>query len=310
MASVPEGRAGPAVGRRAALDLPPARTRWRWPRALLANPKAMVGLGILLAVVFCAVAAPWLAPADPNAQVLDDRLLEPLAVGRNGVLHLLGTDHLGRDVLSRVLYGSRVSLLVGLAAVLLAGTVGISLGLVAGYRGGRVDDAVMRLADMQLALPFILAATFIAAVLGPGLQNTILVLGINSWVAYARVVRVGTLSVREKEYVLAARALGQRDLPIAWRHVLPNVSSPIIVIATFAVAQTMLAEAALTFLGLGTPVAIPSWGGMLSEARNYMTIAWWDAAFPGLAITITVIGINLLGDWLRDYLDPKNRDLV
>ncbi len=310
MASVPERLAGPSV-RRDTLDAPPrVRDGLRWPRALASNPKAVVGVLILLAVVVCAVAAPWLAPADPNTQVLDDRLLEPLAVGRNGVSHLLGTDHLGRDVLSRVLFGSRVSLLVGLAAVTLAGTVGISLGLAAGYNGGRVDDAVMRLADMQLALPFILVASFVAAVLGPGLQNTILVLGIIGWVAYARVVRVGTLAVREKEYVLAARALGQRGLQIAWRHVLPNVSSPIIVIATFAVAQTMLAEAALTFLGLGTPVAIPSWGGMLSEARNYMTIAWWTAAFPGLAITITVIGINLLGDWLRDYLDPKNRDLV
>jgi peptide/nickel transport system permease protein len=281
----------------------------RWARALAGNAKAVVGACILLLVVVAAIGAPLLAPADPNTQVLADRLIEPLSVGSGGVYHLLGTDQLGRDLWSRILYGARVSLLVGLAAVALAGTIGVALGLVAGYHGGHLDDVVMRLADMQLALPFILIATFVAAILGPGLQNTVLVLGANSWVAYARVVRVGALSIREREYVQAAKALGAGSGRILRWHVLPNVVSPVLVIATFAVAQMILGEAALTFLGLGTPPSIPSWGGMLSEARNYMTIAWWTAAFPGLAITLAVIGINLFGDWLRDYLDPRQREM-
>jgi peptide/nickel transport system permease protein len=281
----------------------------RWVRALAGNAKAVVGACILFLVVVGAVGAPLLAPADPNTQVLADRLLEPLSVGSGGVYHLLGTDQLGRDLWSRIVYGARVSLLIGLAAVALAGTIGVVLGLLAGYHGGHIDDVVMRLADMQLALPFILIATFVAAILGPGLQNTVLVLGANSWVAYARVVRVGALSIREREYVQAAKALGAGSGRILRWHVLPNVVSPVLVIATFAVAQMILGEAALTFLGLGTPPSIPSWGGMLSEARNYMTIAWWTAAFPGLAITVTVIGINLFGDWLRDYLDPRQREM-
>ena len=293
------------------LDLPaPEAAHVRWLRALLGNAKALVGTVILLAVALGALGAPLLSPIDPNAQVLTDRLLEPGSVGMGGVWHLLGTDHLGRDLFSRILYGARVSLVVGLAAVALAGSIGVTLGLIAGYNGGRWDDAIMRLADMQLALPFILIATAIAAILGPGLQNTVLVLGVVGWVAYARVVRASTLSVREREYVLAARALGIGGARTVRRYVLPNVASPVLVIATFAVAQMILSEAALSFLGLGTPPAIPSWGGMLSEARNYMTIAPWTATFPGLAITATVIGINLLGDWLRDYLDPKNRELL
>jgi peptide/nickel transport system permease protein len=282
----------------------------RWLRAVTDSVKSIVAVCILATVIVAAVGAPLISPIDPNIQVLDDRLLEPMTTGRNGVFYLLGTDQLGRDVLSRVLYGTRVSLLIGLAAVAMAGTIGVTLGLASGYFGGRVDDVVMRLADLQLALPFILIATFVAAVLGPGLQNTILVLGVNSWVAYARVVRAGTLSIREREYVLAARALGISTFGIIRRYVLPNVSSPILVIGTFAVAQMILSEAALTFLGLGTPPLIPSWGGMLADGRSYMTLAWWTAVFPGLAITTTVIGINLFGDWLRDYLDPKNRELV
>jgi peptide/nickel transport system permease protein len=287
----------------------PPKGRRRWWHALLGNAKAVVGGSVLLLVIVAALGAPLFAPVDPNTQVLSDRLMEPLRVGRGDVFHLLGTDQLGRDLWSRILYGARVSLLVGLTAVALAGTIGVLLGLLAGYHGGHVDDVVMRLADMQLALPFILIATFIAAILGPGLQNTVLVLGANSWVAYARVVRVGTLSLREREFVQAAKALGAGSGRILRWHVLPNVVSPVLVIATFAVAQMILGEAALTFLGLGTPPSIPSWGGMLSEARNYMTIAWWTAAFPGLAITVAVIGINLFGDWLRDYLDPRQREM-
>ena len=284
--------------------------RLRWLRAAAVNLKAAVGGVILLLVVVAAIGAPVLTTIDPNAQVLANRLLPPMTVGKAGAVHVLGTDQLGRDLLSRILYGARVSLVIGIAAVLIGGTIGTVLGLAAGMRGGRIEDVVMRLADVQLSLPFILIATALAAVLGPGLQNTVLVLGVNSWVAYARVTRAGALSVREREYVLAARALGIGELRVVRRYVLPNVASPAIVIATFAVAQMILGEATLTFLGLGTPVSIPSWGGMLSESRNYMTVAWWTVTFPGLAITATVIGINLFGDWLRDYLDPKNRELV
>lgn len=284
--------------------------RFRWLRAAAGNLKATVGGCILLLIVIAALGAPLISHLDPNFQTLTDRLLPPLTTTSNGVFHLMGTDQLGRDVFTRVLYGARVSLLIGAAAVLLGGTLGTTLGLVAGYRGGLLEDVVMRLADMQLALPFILIATALAAILGPGLQNTVLVLGINGWVAYARVVRASTLSVREREYVLAAKALGISELRVIRRYVLPNVTGPVIVIATLAVAQMILGEAALTFLGLGTPVSIPSWGSMLSESRNYMSVAWWTVTFPGLAITVTVIGINLFGDWLRDYLDPKDRELL
>lgn len=299
------------VGRHAEPELPRLERGFaRWLHAVTGSAKSMIALCILVTVMLGALGAPLISRIDPNAQVLDNRLLEPMATGRDGVFHWLGTDQLGRDVFTRVLYGTRISLLIGLASMVMAGTIGVSLGLASGYFGGRVDDVVMRLADVQLALPFILIATFVASILGPGLQNTILVLGVNSWVAYARVVRAGVLSVREREYVLAARALGISNFAILRRYVLPNVASPTLVIGTFAVAQMILAEAALTFLGLGTPPSIPSWGGMLADGRNYITLAWWNAAFPGVAITITVIAINLFGDWLRDYLDPKNRELA
>ena len=273
--------------------------------ALAASPKAMAGLSLVILIAAAALLSAWLAPFDPQAQSLADRLLPPLAASSDGAWHVLGTDQLGRDIMSRLIYGARVSLSVGLGAALLAGLIGVLLGVAAGYLGGWIDDLVTRLADVQLALPYILLAIAILAILGGGVGKVILVLSLAQWVSYARIVRGSVLSVRELDYVVAAQALGLGPVGIMLRHVLPNVTAPVIVIATFAVAQSIVAEAGLSFLGLGVPPAIPSWGGMLADARSYLVIAWWLAAIPGLAITLTVIGINLLGDWLRDYLDPR-----
>jgi peptide/nickel transport system permease protein len=285
----------------------PDEPRGRFVAELLASPKALLALAIVLTIVACALASPLLAPYDPAAQSLAGRLLPVWSTAADGRFHVLGTDHLGRDILSRLIYGARISLVVGIGASAVAGTIGVLLGLVSGYFGGLVDDIIMRLTDIQLALPYILLAIALLAIVGSGLLNIIIVLSLTQWVTYARVVRSGVLAEKAKEYVLAARALGFGSAKIMFRYVLPNVFAPIIVIATFAVAQTIIAEAALSFLGVGMPAAIPSWGKMLADGRTYLVIAWWLSAIPGLVITATVIGVNLFGDWLRDYLDPKLR---
>jgi peptide/nickel transport system permease protein len=274
---------------------------------LASSPKAVFALLIMLVILACAVASPILAPHDPALQSLTGRLAPPLSTAADGKVHVLGTDHLGRDILSRLIYGARISLVVGICASLVAGTFGVLMGLVSGYVGGLIDDVITRLCDIQLALPYILLAIALLAILGSGLVNIILVLSLTQWVTYARVVRSSVLSEKAKEYVLAAKALGIGSGKIMFRYVLPNVFAPIIVIATFSVAQTIIAEAALSFLGLGMPAAIPSWGKMLADGRTYIVVAWWLTAVPGLVITFTVIGVNLFGDWLRDYLDPKLR---
>jgi len=220
----------------------------------------------------------------------------------------LGTDGLGRDVLSRLIYGARVSLLVGLTAVVIGGTLGTVLGMTAGYLGGRIDAFIMRLADIQLAFPFILLAIMFLIVLGPGVLNLILILGIGQWVTYARIARAQTLSQREKEYVEAASALGARAGSVLFKTILPNILAPLIVIASFNVASVILSEAALSFLGLGVPPTIPTWGGMLAESRDQLLAGrWWLAVYPGVAIALTVLSFNILGDWLRDFLDPRLR---
>jgi peptide/nickel transport system permease protein len=252
-----------------------------------------------------AVVAPALAPDDPVRNDLLARLSPPAWLEGGSWRHPLGTDTLGRDVVSRLLYGARVSLVVGFSAVVLAGVLGVALGLVAGYYGGRLDDVLMRLGDVQLAFPALVLAIAVLAVLGAGLANVVLVLGVTGWVTYARIARSETLSLRHREFVEGARALGARDSGILWRHVLPNVLPPITVVATFSVARTIIAEASLSFLGLGIPPPAPSWGAMLDEGRNYLTTGWWLALFPGLAILAVVLGINLVGDWLRDTLDPR-----
>jgi len=207
-------------------------------------------------------------------------------------------------VLSRIIYGARVSLLVGFAAVAISGTLGVVLGLLAGFYGGAVDAVVMRLAEVQLAFPFILLAIAVVAFVGGGLVNVVLVLGLAGWMGYARVVRGQVLSAKEREYVHAARALGVDPLRLMRVHILPNVVGSAIVLGTFAVAATIIAESSLTFLGLGVEPTTPSWGSMLADGRAYLTSGWWVATFPGLAIVLTVLSVNLLGDWLRDYLDP------
>ncbi|PYM88275.1 MAG: peptide ABC transporter permease [Candidatus Rokuibacteriota bacterium] len=262
---------------------------------------ALAGALVVLAAVVVAVAAPALAPGDPIKNSLLDRLTPPTWGGE----HPLGTDTLGRDVASRLLHGARVSLLVGFSAVLLAGVSGVVLGLVSGWYRGWLDDVLMRLGDVQLAFPVLVLAVAVLAVLGASVVNLILVLGVTGWITYARIVRGEVLTLRERDFVAAARALGADDAWILRRHLLPNVLPPITVVATFSVARTIVAEASLSFLGLGIPAPAPSWGAMLDEGRNYITTGWWLALFPGLAILLLVLGINLVGDWLRDVLDPR-----
>jgi peptide/nickel transport system permease protein len=281
----------------------------RAAQSMLTSRWALVGLLILLVVTFVAIFGPWLAPLDPNRQNIMMRLLEPGETGAGDLTYWLGSDQLGRDVLSRLLYGARVSLLVGVAAIAVGGTLGTIAGLVSGYFGGWIDDVIMRLGDIQLAFPFILLAIMFLVVLGPGLVNIILVLGIGQWITYARIVRAQTLSLREKEYVEAARAMGDSTFSILFRTILPNIIAPLTVIASFNVAGVILSEAALSFLGLGVPPDVPTWGSMLSESRDHLlSNKWWMAVFPGLAIVFTVLAFNILGDWLRDFLDPRLKE--
>lgn len=273
--------------------------------SLKKNKTGLLGAAIVLIVLFLALTAALISPHDPTQQDITHKLLNPVW-GKNGSWnYIFGTDQLGRDVLSRMIYGSRITLLVAFSGTVAGGIVGVTLGALSGYYGGWVDALIMRIADIQLSFPFILLALFIAAVLGPGLGNIILIAGLCSWVQYARLVRGEILSVREAEYVEAIRSLGGNDFRIIFGHILPNVMSSVIVIATLEMAKIILMEASLSYLGLGVPIEIPTWGRMLSESRVYMTTSSWLSIIPGLMITITVLGVNLLGDWMRDYLDPK-----
>jgi peptide/nickel transport system permease protein len=274
-------------------------------KRLVRRRTALFGLGVVVVVLLAALFAPWLTPFDPLEQDINQRLKEPGWQTAAGRIHLLGTDHLGRDILARVIFGSRIALVVGVSAVLISGVLGMAIGLVSGYFGGKVDDFFMRLADIQLAFPFILLAIAVIGVLGPNLRNIIIVIGVSSWVVYARVVRGEVLSIREREFVQAAIALGSRDGRVLVRHVLPNAFTPWLVVATLDMARVIVIESALSFLGLGVQPPTPTWGGMLADGRVYLSTAWWLATFPGLAILVTVLGINLLGDGLRDTLDPR-----
>ncbi|MDI5963037.1 ABC transporter permease [Streptantibioticus silvisoli] len=274
-------------------------------RTLLRNRLAVVALAVLAVLVLAAVLAPLIVPYDPNAQNLLQRLQPPAWLAGGHRAHLLGTDELGRDMLSRVIYGTRVSLLVGAGAALLAGTVGTAVGLVAGYFGGWPDRLLMRLADVQLAFPAILLALAVIGFLGSGLGFVILVLGFTGWVSYARVVRSEVLSLRTRDFVTEARAIGVTDTAIIRRHLLPNVTAPLATIATLHVAAAIVAEASLSYLGLGVPKETVTWGGMLADGQLYLGTAWWVAVFPGLALMITSLAVNLTGDALRDVADPK-----
>jgi peptide/nickel transport system permease protein len=262
---------------------------------------------ILLGLVVTALLSPYVAPHNPIRERLIDRLLPPAWVEDGEWRYLLGTDHLGRDLVSRIIYGARVSLVVGVAAVAIGGALGIALGVAAGFLGGQTDEVIMAVADMQLAFPTILFAIAIIAVLGPSFINLVIVIGISGWVTYARIARGQVLSVREKEFVEAIRAQGGSQWRIVWRHILPNILSPLIVVATLDLARTIILESTLSFLGLGIQPPTPSWGGMLSDGREYLLSAWWIATFPGVALMLTALSFNRLGDWVRDLTDPRLR---
>lgn len=280
-----------------------------WGQVRLARRKLRLVLaGIpLVATIFCAALAPWIAPHNPLAQDLDRRLRPPGWVRGGSLASPLGTDQIGRDVLSRVIYGARISLPIGLAATILGGVVGICVGAIAGYFRGRVDRVLTRLMDIQLSFPFLLFAISVIALSGPSLRILIVVLAIGSWVGYARIVRGMVLSLREREFVQAAQALGVSPARIVAREILPNVLPTALVVGTLELGRTILLEATLSFLGLGVQPPTPTWGTSLSDAREYIQIAWWTATFPGLAIMLVVLSVNLLGDVLRDILDPRLR---
>ncbi len=290
-----------ALAAAGALPVRVAARRRRIPWLILASG-AFVG-----ALVVIAAAAPWLAPHNPERGSLRARLAAPTLQAADGKAHALGTDHLGRDVLSRIVYGTRVSLTVGFAAVAVGGLVGGTLGLVAGFRGGWLDEVIMTVADAQLAFPFILLAIGIIAVLGPSFPNLVVVVGLSGWVTYARVLRSQVLSIRRREFVDAILALGGSVPRIIVRHILPNVASTLMVIATLELARAIVLEATLSFLGLGIQPPTPSWGGMIHEGREYLDSAWWISVFPGAVLMLTSLVVSRTGDWLRDVLDPTLR---
>lgn len=276
------------------------------------RPKTFLGLALpalpVLVAIACALFSPLLAPGDPLAQDLSRRLQPPFWAAGGSRAAPLGTDQLGRDVLSRVIYGTRISLPVGLLATLLGAAAGGLLGMAAGYFRGRADSLITKLIDIQLSFPFILFAISVIAVTGPSFRVLVVVLALGSWVTYARVVRGETLRLREREFVQAAKALGCSHRKILFSHILPNVFSLLLVLATVDVGRIIILESTLSFLGLGVPPPTPTWGGMVSDASEYIRLAWWTAAFPGLAILLTVLSINLTGDALRDILDPRRRE--
>jgi ABC-type dipeptide/oligopeptide/nickel transport system permease subunit len=264
--------------------------------------------GVLLLIIATAVFAPLIAPYDPLAVDIRHRLSPPAWMEQGTAEHLLGTDQVGRDLLARMIYGGRVSLLVGVASVIISATIGVLLGLGAGYFGGNSDWTIMTVINVMLTFPFVLLALAVIAVLGPSLINMIFVLGVAGWPIYARVVRAETLAIREREFVLAGRALGMGHGRLVFRQILPNLVSTIVVIATLQVAQVIILESFLSFLGLGVQPPTPAWGNMLGEGRLYMLNSWWIATFPGLAIFLTTLVINLMGNALRDWLDPHLKE--
>ncbi|QRM35143.1 ABC transporter permease [Microvirga sp. VF16] len=276
--------------------------------ALTQSRAGLFGFALVVAFVLAALLAPLFNLPSPTRSNILARMVEPTWTGPfSPGPHPLGTDELGRDILSRIIYGSRVTLLIACSAVLLGGVVGVLLGIVAGYYRGIVDRVLMRIVDIQLALPLMLLALLIVAALGPSTRNLIIVLALTSWLRYARIIRGQVLALREREFILSAQAIGAGTWRIMLRHLLPNVLTPALVVATLELARVIIMDAALSFLGLGVQPPNPSWGRMLSDGRVYISTAWWIVTFPGIAILLTVLSVNLLGDWLRDYFDPKLR---
>jgi peptide/nickel transport system permease protein len=278
--------------------------------ALFRSKAGLFGWIILLVFLAVALLAPLLGLPNPIRGSLGARLDPPTWTGLfSPGPHPFGTDQLGRDILSRIVYGSRTTLLIASGAVILGGIVGVTLGIVAGYFRGAVDSILMRLVDIQLALPLMLLALLVVAALGPSTTNLVIVLALTSWIRYARIVRGQVLAVREREFVLSAKAIGASTARIMFRHILPNILTPALVVATLELARVIIMDAALSFIGLGVQPPAPSWGRMLADGRTYMSGAWWIVTFPGLAIVLTVLSVNLVGDWLRDYFDPRQRSV-
>ena len=291
---------------RAAETLPLNGTsrRWDWLRYVARDKKALAGLIMLTTLTLAALLAPLIAPYDPNAMDFD-------MIGAPSWTHPLGTDDLGRDLLSRLIYGAQVSLFVGVSTVLIALVAGVGLGVAAGYFGGFIDTVIMRYIDLQWAFPNFIIAVYLVAVFGTGLSNVIVAISLAFVDDFARIARAMVLSIKEEQYVAAARTVGASDFRIMWRHILPNATAPLIVQATVSVSYAILAEAGLSFLGLGVEASTPTWGLILAEARSFISRAWWLGFFPGLAIMLTVLSINFLGDSLRDLLDVREtKDLA
>lgn len=281
-----------------AATLAPARLE-PWRRRLQLNRSGTLGLIVVAVVITTSIFAPLLSPYAPATSDLVRSLQAPSRA------HWFGTDQLGRDLYTRILYGARVSLAIGLVTVGIAGAIGLIVGMVSGFLGGTIDVILMRLVDVQLSFPFILLALVVNAILGIGLQNIIITLIITGWVVYARLVRGEVLALKTLDYVEAARALGAPEGRIIQRHLLPNLWTPVIILSSLQVAQFIVAEAAISFLGFGVQPPMASWGNMLNEGKTYIYNAWWMTTFPGLALVLTALGVNLVGDWLRDTLDPR-----
>ena len=271
-----------------------------YSKELMKSPTGFIGFLILVIVIFLGIFGDLITPHDPMATSLSQKLLPPLSDG-----HILGTDQLGRDMLSRIISGAKVSLIIGAVTVIFAGLIGTIVGIISGYFRGWVDVVIMRIVDVSLSIPFILLVLVISTVLGAGLKNIIISLVLAGWVAYARIVRSEVLALREKDFIMASIATGVPRWEIIFKHIVPNLYTPIIVLSSLQAANYILAEASVSFLGFGIQPPQPAWGNMLSEGKDFIFSAWWLITFPGIAILLTALGINLLGDWLRDVLDPE-----
>jgi len=282
------------------------QTAYGWFRTYPVLPVAIIVI-LLIAVAF----AELITSHDPErANTLDDNEIAPFWDSKGSTEYILGTDHLGRDVLARIIYGTRISLLVGVAVLVVGGVVGTSIGIISGYFGGNVDEVLMRLVDMTLAVPFILVALVVAIILGNSLTIIVILLVMFFWTAFARQIRAETLQLKTMDYVAFSRISGASDIRIMYKHILPGVFSTLIVISTLTIGTVILVESILSFLGVGVPGPTPTWGAMIADGRNYLRTGWWIAFFPGIALLLTVLAFNFLGDWLRDTFDPKLRQLV
>lgn len=273
-------------------------------------PRVILALIPSALAILCALLAPWVSPHDPFAANLTMRLTPPVFQKGGGWDHILGTDHIGRDVLSRIIYGARISLAVGFVSTLVGFIIGGSLGILSGYSGGRTDSIITKMMDIQLSFPFVLFAIFVVGITGPKLINIIIICGVTRWVMYARVVRGQVLSIREKEFIEAARGIGCSTTRIFARHIFPNILSSLLVLSTLNIGVIIVLESTMSFLGLGVQPPTPSWGGMLYDGKVYMVQAWWITALPGIAIMLVVLSANVIGDYLSDLMDPYAKQLM